>query len=423
MRLPVASVMCGMLLLNGCEARPRGGATAVIQDSLGVRVLDLPSSPSRLHALTVLADSDWATELPLTRIDDVRALADGTLALLDSKLGEVWAIAPSGAGQRIVRRGPGPGEVSNPLAIAPHAAGLVVWDAGRQRLASFDALWAPLGTTPHPRGDVNAIRGRVDSDLQDYRLRLRGGDAYIWLLLEESEMDLLPPSSRGAAEVERNAYLTRAVPGAEVFDTILSFRAQTRLADPRGASWGPPLFSSQTLWAATDSFVAIAQSDSARVTMYGGDGGVVAVLRWPPVRRRLDVTDKRRHARAFIQERHDSYPREAHEAWADERTFNQHADRVSFADAAPQISGLEAVDACVWVSLFDLAHNSDGVSTTWAYVNVRTGAAGAIRFNSGPVRTMHFTRHAVWARAIDSVGVHRIRRYSMPEHVVKDCSR
>jgi hypothetical protein len=150
------------------------------------------------------------------------------------------------------------------------------------RMVAFDAARSPTRATRHPRGDSNAFRGRIDADLHDYRLRLRASDAALWMSIEESERDLLPRSSRGPIEVERTAHLTRTVPGANAFDTIISFPAEQRLVDPGGSSWGAPLFSSRTVWAATDGFVAVARTDSAVVRIYDGAGGLVAVLRWPP---------------------------------------------------------------------------------------------------------------------------------------------
>jgi hypothetical protein len=415
---PVAVVI---LIATGCGDVASSASVTEMEDSAGIALITLTGFPSLAADVVMPVHVESGADVPIQRIDDARLLDDGRIAILDAKIGEVWMLDHNGAGRLIVGSGRGPGEAARPLAVIPAGRQIVVWDPGLRRLLVLDAEGQYVRSIRHPPGDSDIFRRRMDAKTEDYRLRVRWDGTDLWFHGEDNELELFDPSVRGTAEIPRRGYVAK-LRYPEGMDTILVFHARTRITDRFGPSYGPPLFSGQQLWAVGRGLLAIARTDSAAVTIYDSRQGTPrAIVRWTAVPQQLTLTDRRRHARAYVREWFDDYPQEAHEAWSDEAIFNRHADRIPTAAMAPLLAAIELVGDCLWISPFDLTDNSDGVSRTWLWANIATGRSGTVTLDTAAVKPLHFAAGGIIARKIGSDGVHSVRRYALPSPVITAC--
>jgi hypothetical protein len=409
-----------LLVAAGCGDGVSSTSVTEVADSAGIAIITLSGFPISAADIVLPARDESGEDVPITRIDDARLLDDERIALLDAQIGEVWLLENDGAGRLIVGRGRGPAEATRPLAVVPANRQIVVWDPGTRRLLVLDAEGEYVRSIPHPPGDSDIFRRRMDAKTEDYRLRVRWDGTDVWFYGEDNELELFDHSVRGSADIPRNGYVVR-LRQAEDMDTVLAFTAQTRITDRYGPSYGPPLFSARPLWAVGGNVLAFARTDSPAITIYDPRGRMRAIVRWPAVPQLLTTADRRLHARAFVREWYDDYPQEAHEAWSDEATFNHYADRIPTAATAPPVSALEVVGDCLWISPFDLSDNSDGVSRTWLWVNIGTGRSGTVVLDTAAVKPMHIAARGITARRIGSDGVHRVRLYELPDPILEGC--
>ena len=419
--------MLSTVCLASCDAVGSGRSDdaavpgrVTVQD--GIRLLDVAApSPGRDRGLK--PDGTWAGDLPLVAISDAKLLGDGMAVLVDERGAEAWLVplAP-GTATRFSARGGGPGESQLPLAGVPTQDGILLWDAGRQTFSLFqESGQLRLAVSQPEDGDTDRFNRRLANARRqsNHQLRVRAAGDAVWFLLEDDEFEIAGPpgSSTGTIEVPRRGYLTRLASDFRSADTVLTFQATTRYLEPGSPSSGAGVFEWERLWTVGDSLIAIGRSDSAVVTILRTDRKPVAVVRWPAVHRPITRDDKRGHARAIVRERGWAFPAEAR----DETMLMEAADRMQTVEFAPELTGIELLGRCLWLSPFDVRDNSDGVSRTWWYYDLETGAGRSVTFDSEAVRPMHFTARFVLARRVEEDERHSIRRYSLPERVRSDC--
>lgn len=134
--------------LNGCSEGPPSESAMLPQ-------ADRTGELRLCHAVGL---SDAGTDVLLGRVGAAVRAEDGSLYVLDQLARRVYRFNRAGALEASMGRpGVGPGELQNPLALAPVPGGVAVWDQGNARVtvfsgsgaivneASFDPRSSPAG--------------------------------------------------------------------------------------------------------------------------------------------------------------------------------------------------------------------------------------------------------------------------------------
>jgi hypothetical protein len=177
--------VCSLLAGVGCgEEPPFEGASGLVRDSAGIRMVELSGSPAASTRLLRI-DQGWLEEFDLEvgRIGDVAPLPGGGAVMADEMTGAISVLGPRGELRlQFGRLGEGPGEFS------PHGgvrwlvtsdSSVMVPDIQLQRITEFSLVGEVLAIHPMPGSAPGSAPGSGSDDAMvigmDWRAHPRGG--------------------------------------------------------------------------------------------------------------------------------------------------------------------------------------------------------------------------------------------------------
>ena len=202
------SLLAAVLILLGstlaCGSGDGGGADPGAVDRM------LEFEPREVFAVGGVDARDWAT---FGEVGDLGFDGDGNLYVFDDQAATITVVAPDGTFLRSFgRRGDGPGEIGQPLAMTVFPDGRVaIADLGKRGVVLFDAQGEWLGNVPVemateglPGPDMTAHPGGWVVSGQPLRLFMRDPESEDEPTPEERETRpvFLYPTEEGADAVE-----------------------------------------------------------------------------------------------------------------------------------------------------------------------------------------------------------------------------
>jgi len=419
----VVTLWCFAAAVNAvaCDRNRSRGKPIRLGDSAGVTVMVVDRDHASASPDTIYPYARSALDLPTTDVSDARMVSPLTFALLDAQIGDAWLVGPESEWRKFLREGSGPGQAQRPMAIAATRTHIYVLDAGRGQVHVFE-LQGRYDTSISlgDAGDLTAIRRRFDREFEDYHLRLKATTEEAYLYFEDNEF-AGTLNNRGAVETTRQAHVVRLARGTDVLDTIVSVPAQNRTVIPHTPSYGQPAFAARPLWGVSDSLFVYASSGTAEVRAYRADGTLRAVVRWRAHAHRVTSADRLAYVRSAAREQLPRQPREVRDAWTDPGRLRTAAEMLQTAEWLPEISGLEAVGVCVWLSNVDIDVGTNGIGRRWTYYNIGTGEMGDVQIDTSRVMPLSVTAGGIVARHRNSDGVATARAYALPRRAVATC--
>lgn len=165
----LALAQAALLSLAGCaDGPPPIDRQGIVQDSAGIRIVDLPPRDAGPAERLLELDAAWGPEpgLEIGELADVAVAPDGRVILLDALAARVLVLAPDGALETSFGRpGSGPGELEpqglGPLGrLVPTDTSVFVPDLAQQRLTEFSLDGRVLRTLAFPPPGGYAIDWR-----------------------------------------------------------------------------------------------------------------------------------------------------------------------------------------------------------------------------------------------------------------------
>jgi hypothetical protein len=270
------------VLLWACSCGDSGAPweTALVTDSAGVRIVQLPQStweqtrpvPLSSTPLLSIGAVDGSDDEILFRVSGGAVLEDGRIAVLDGGSRELRFYGTDGilAGRQ-GRTGDGPGEYRNPAGLWTLPGDtVVVWD---QRLRRVTAV-SPEGVVVREA----TVRGRPVAT------RVRGAFADGSLVLFQQRS----AEEQSSMDQQFMGYFSRLAPSGDSLNALGVFPWRRMITTPPGESGGgmvlvesgPPVFDAETEVAATAQGLWVGTTKWDEVLWLNKLGEVERILRW-----------------------------------------------------------------------------------------------------------------------------------------------
>jgi hypothetical protein len=336
----------------------------------------------------------------------VEALPAGRFALLLRDTRQVVVVHDEAIERRFGRRGQGPGEFRDPLALEASDSSFAVLDIDAVELFAADGAsigrarlpWIPDWSLQMFRQPHLAHQAPFQSGPEDVGRRIaRVGEDYV-VFASERGASAMPPEA-GITE-HQQLTLFRLSSRTLAADSVSSVRGSARtrstvmITDQRGrpmtniqAPVNEPLFSARPLVAGSSQWLAIFDPARARIEISMLGGARRTIVAWPT--RALTLSDS---ARVFTAEWRvrdlvtaaptDSLAR----AWArnGRRATFEHkllsSRAIAMSETLADVAALFASGQCLWLVGVDPRDFSDGTGHWGIAVDIHTGAA------TGPYR-------------------------------------
>lgn len=441
------SVACACLVV-GCSAAeaPTQELTVLAQDSAGVRIMQLSRS-IREVARGMLSTTELEADLVIGGVEegfghlaDVTTVADGRIAILDRMEKTIWLYDHQGKRLgSIGREGKGPGEFTNPVALAWTGARFVVMQPDPTRaLTVLDSAGRQVSTSypNEPAGDwaMHARRGTLQmldwpyqSSSEDWTRRLGpfGPDGFAYQIQPDERLAVrfgeefpfeAPPVFLISFDIE-----------GRIVDTIEVWEGPPvrNYSTPAGSEpqFDQPIFARRPVWAAGHDWYAVGHGRQSEIAIRSFDGTLVGVVRWAS--QEEPITDEDKTAAAlWLKEtgfRDRSDGETLRRNWArtssreKQRWIDFHKEYWMWPDAAPTVTGLYGAENCLWIGGFNAADYPDGTALTWVVINVVEGKLRrVVRIPRGGSRIRHADTEAVYVSYRDNNSIHYLERYPVP---------
>jgi len=194
------------------------------------------------------------------------AAPDAHLAIADFMLGATVVIGPNGSWHDgWTRRGSGPGEVQNPVAVSWTEDGaLVVFDVTASKVITLDAPLRPIRELPVPPFITRPI--------------VASGELRAVAVLPDGGVLIVPPASRSDAATSTDYVVVHWRPGAETVDTVAAARVPL-LADGSRAGTPAPARPHPVFAASSSGRFAVSAGDARyRIAVHASDGSAERVI-------------------------------------------------------------------------------------------------------------------------------------------------
>lgn len=424
------------LLIAGCgEPDPeRVDFVSSVSDSGGVKILtfDIPLDFRNAEVAATELEADLTlggVTDGFGHIADVVGFDDGRFAVLDRDNLSIALFTPAGTVYRqFGRKGQGPGEFADPLALARFGDKLVVRDSRtRAPLVIFDTTGRVVATGKAiPDGDwatagIRSVGVPVTDapyymPAEDITARFIGigpsGFAYVL----QSAPDMQPDG-----ESESTAYLIRFDSLGVPSDTIdrapgpRDYPSKTRPGQRLDQAW----YVGRPLWAAGANWFARAHGDSTTIAVTAFTNAEMLSIRLSPTRLPIRDIDKEAFAKWYYSEgvmKHGSAENIALlkgiiGTSREKRYTGQIVENLRWAEMAPTVSALYGDGRCLWIAGFAPQDYPTGRSLTWIRVNVETAEVKVVRIPRRGARVREFAGGFVYVTYHDSDGVQYLERY------------
>jgi hypothetical protein len=418
-----------------------------------------PESPPKVLASTefeVIADTlrilgplPTATDLPLhapalrllgslQHPVDAAELGEGRIAVLDRLAEQVVLFTADGSELGTIGRpGDGPGELSDPYAIAAISDGFVVWEQdGTLSRFRRDGTLAASRREP-VAGDWDAIHNRypisgwdhpfqMPREIVQHRLGAWDESSFALELREDERDPELTDAERARLLASPMASLIRFDTTLAVVDTIAR-RASAPLvarAPIPGAyqTYATPVYAPRPLWAASSRWYALAPGAEALVRVVRL-GGRALIVKWRHAPRAIGTREKQ----AALDWEYEAALLTAEEPFREaaeqmgrrerERMDGILRERYPWSQFGPALKAMIASGPCLALFGFSPEASYLGISNVALVVRVRGApAVGVLVLPEGAV-PLTGSRHGLWISARDTLGVLSLARYALPDDV------
>ncbi|MGQ0814883.1 MAG: 6-bladed beta-propeller [Gemmatimonadota bacterium] len=438
------AVLCVIVALAGCDARV-SGHTALVADvrktGAGTEVNLRPSLDSiARNAVPVdTLHSDWSTRAnnDFGHIADVAAWHNGRFAVLDRLNQTIVIFAANGTKLRqFGRKGKGPGEITDPLAIEALADGLIVWDGATTVFTHFDTLGSVVATATAPiegdwrpnvrRSSTFRLEHPLSAPWEDVTRRLRvWSDSEFVHQIQLDERGV----TRGDARLKAPPMqIVRYSPALHVRDTVWKTVAPPSLPLLGGNyAFQQPVYGARPLWTTGTGWWAQAPADSNHVDLRFDSG--------PGMRIRLHESNdrpslkslKRKYAEWYIAENVMRFSPPQHKNliqslswWRRRKQTNELGRVIAFADRAPLITALFGRGQCLFITGFNEDDTPDGTARTLLVLDVRTLRPLAVYAGDIGHRIREVSEAHVFTTYRDADNVVQLERFALPAQL--DCA-
>lgn len=374
-----------------------------LSQSPTVASLAMPSEP---RAPRVVERVELPAELSEAHIADIAALPEGRFALLLRDLRQVVVVRDGAVEKRFGRRGEGPGEFRNPLALEASDSGFAVLDVDAVELFTVDGTsvgrarlpWMPDWSLQMFREPHLFFRAPFQSGPEDVSRRItHHGTDYI-VLAAERGASALPPAAGRTEHVQFAVF--RLSSRTLAADSVASVRGPARtqsnvmVTDQRGQPMtniqqpvNEPLFGPRPVVAGTSEWLAVFDPARGRVEISMLSWGERRIVTWPDAEVPLSDSARVYTEEWQIRDLVIAAPSDAEaRRWARNgrrASFEQKlrsSQSISFSATLAHVAALFATGRCLWLVGIDPRDFSDGTGHWGIAVDVETGTV------SGPHR-------------------------------------
>lgn len=423
-----------LLLLAACTAGTHENGSRLAST---VEVFDGHAEITLSHSLNAAARGEVASKplevrrllrgetLELGALADGRMGSHGEIFLLDRMAKQVLVLDSVGrVTARLGRGGRGPGEFTDPVAIAPIPDGVVVWQAaGAATFTYLTYAGEVIRVVPQPiagdwrnaffRSPVLYTHGYQQGP-EDVTRRLRAdGRGGFFHLISPNEHE----RERGGEPFDLQdppAYLVRYDQRLEVVDTVAVLRAPAlhpgKTMPGALPDYWQLLYAGRPLYAVAGNWLALAHGDSASIVVT--NGGQRVRVRWPDDRRPVSTADQDTLVdwtlKAGLRNDFD-FAREWSRSGRSVREAAKKEQRevwMRFAERSPNLTALFGAGECLVVVGHKAADSVDGVARTLVVIHLQRGVLGVVRLNdrgewihdlsTDRVLTSHRDEHGEW---------------------------
>lgn len=399
-------------------------------DSGGVRVLTLSHS---LHEVAngVVAYRTLTSDLVLGEVDsgfghlaDVTVLDSGHILALDRSLKAVWVFDQSGDFVGMIgREGKGPGEFTDPIALAALGEDVVVMQpSGVRPFTVLDLQGEVVGTTApnlfadgdwgmhYRRGTLQTLDFPFQASSEDWTRRIDRYDdsSFVYLLQQDEKVAMMlgDPFPLDSPPV----FFVRFSRDGSVTDTVHISRAppsRNYASVPgREPQFDQPIFARRPMWASGSGWIAMAHGSQHWVDVVGLGGEVSQRTRvtWPEAGEFVSESEKvdaviwLANVRARdLGEFENRRPWNRLSRSEKRRRIESLKDYWEWPDRAPEVTATYGAGSCLWMAGFSSSDYADGTSLTWLAVNVESGRLeGVFRIPRTGSRVRHVSRTAIY---------------------------
>lgn len=444
-QLPFAAVVPLLLALACSPTRPTPARlTLNSSDSAGLRILVLSHSPHDVARGKVVAQQLRADLLlggsqdGFGHLADVTTFPDGRILILDRSEKAIWLYDRDGGRiARYGREGRGPGEFSDPVALATVSNRLVIMQPDPVR--SFTILTSqgdPVATAPphqfgdadwhmaYMRGTLQALDYPYQMASEDWTRRLGSYDDTSFAYQFQLDERMAEMHGEPFALDHPPAYLTRFNLAGILLDTIAHLSAPASRVYMSGPNVQPqfdqPIFAARPVWAAGSGWFAIGHGEDNRVEILMFRDSSRSLLRWSQARAPLSDRDRSQAAlwlkELAIRDRPDG--EKLRQEWnvtseSGKRDWIEwHEEFWDFPIHPPSVTAMYGAGACLWLAGFASADYADGTALTWIVINVRDARVErVVRIPRRGSRVRHVDHAAIYASFRDENSLHYLERY------------
>jgi hypothetical protein len=426
-------------MLAACAEERPIPETRFVAGAATERIWHLPVSPNQLarHQLPALEAPVHLVvgigDVEFHRVADVKSLGLGRFAVLDRGDAEIVVLDTTGNPvRRFGRRGEGPGEYKDPVAIASLPDGVVVWQIGSvAALTRLDSMGAVIYTMALPAdGDAHLIPFRnpkvfVDGyqmGPEDVTRRLRRFDDQSFVHEIRSAESAGSGFSRAPAHLI--AYSTR-VP--VVLDTVSVLSGPETKLDPLKPSFlAPefiePFYTPRAVWTSGDGWWAHSDGADTVIVVHRHGTAETTLVTWPYVPHAVTAHDRVANvehelAAQLLQDRTFEADWNRAARRTQRRRLESYAeDKVPwFATVHREVSALYGAGQCLFVAGSDPAAYIDGTALTWFGINLLSGVVMPIRLGNRPARVRDFDERFAYVTRFNADGRTRIELHRLPD--------
>lgn len=293
MRIHLPAIVCSFAIVAvaGCGEGP-GPSTASVRDSAGVEIVtNEPGSAEAAGAWSLSTDpvveigAGADPDVALSQVTAVAPLAGGRVAVGTNVPPRVLIFEPDGSlSATLGRGGEGPGEFSWVASVVELPGdSLAVWDSSRRRISMFTAEGtfarevdlsetAPASARAVPNDRVNAGATHL--------LPAGSGTTIVW------GEGMFGPRPDQATVLRPELPAHRIGPEGDVLTAYGPLPGMTVLAGGQ-AGMLPVPFAARTYATTADGDFVVGTAESTELRVYGPDGALVRIVRWPEGDRRI----------------------------------------------------------------------------------------------------------------------------------------
>ncbi|CAN5682999.1 hypothetical protein BH23GEM11_BH23GEM11_01480 [soil metagenome] len=441
--VPIAALL--LVLAAACEASSPSLAPAAVEVEFGPHEITLSLSPNEIADGPVKSrpmSLEWgfrSVEIEaLGSIADIRLHGDQGLVIADWMSPQILLLhGPGSSPERIVGRGPGPGETGLLYSVLSTGSHIVGWGASSSRAFQvFQEDGTPRATVPIPvPGDWTFVLFRrppvpwephqMTAEYTSERLARLDAEHFIHILQDDERRKDSAGMGVPIEDLWTSAILYDL--DGQVQDTLARYPApRTRYAEGHHGLPVQDMYAGRLRISGSDHHLAATHGDSAyvRIIPRNSTPGPDRWIRWRSFRPPLGADAVQHQVDLAFDLAFASDP-EFVRMWRQESRARQRRELSDYFDelnhipeAAPEVTKLWSDGTCVFLAGFRYTDSYDGTSSTIIGINLADDTHEVLTVSQPRfrIRDMHRGRVLVTTREDDDTwGVH-VYRHGMSCH-------